>query len=167
MKKNQRKSPESFKSPFNKREELLIAIVGPKLMVQLSTALGGSEVYIPKVDTVDTDIYRAKLRRGKVGTAPQKLNDLLGYGLLVSICTSLGGSELRIPALSRLKNYARNQDIVRGFNGRNADDLATKFNLSERNVNRILWGNREARDKILRRRKRDKKKARDRQRRSQ
>lgn len=165
MKNNRRKSPQKFKNPFTEREELLIAIIGPKLMVKLSTVLGGSEVYIPKVDTVDSEIYRAKLRVGKAGDAPQMLYKLLGYALLVSICTTLGGSELRIPALSRLKNYARNQEIVRDYNGRNAGDLAIKHNLSKRNVNRILWNDRTARDQILRRRKRDKKKARERQRR--
>lgn len=72
--------------------------------------------------------------------------------LIIALSHYFGGREIYIPADSKLKLALRNIAIWRNYNGRNIEQLAKRYNLTERLITEVI---REQRQAEMRRRQRE------------
>jgi hypothetical protein len=139
-----------FKDPFNAEELLLLKTLGGKLATRLCSELGGERVHFPKSSTFDSEDYRRKLRRRDVGPLVLKTVDIVGVAVMHHLCTLFGGQRIRIPSVNRLARFARNEKIIKAFNGSNYAEVARSSGLNERTIRRIVNSHRDGRKKVKR-----------------
>lgn len=68
--------------------------------------------------------------------------DSLGLAAFLRLAALRGGQEVYIPKLESLEREARDRDIRARFDGGNYRALAVRFQLSERQIRKILKGSR-------------------------
>ena len=64
--------------------------------------------------------------------------DIVGIRKFLEITKIYGGASVYIPLYKSIIRPARNQDIIRKYNGFNAKELAKMYNISVYNVKRII-----------------------------
>lgn len=68
--------------------------------------------------------------------------DSLGLTAFLRLAALRGGQEVYIPKRESLEREARDRDIRARFNGGNYRELAARFQLSERQIRKIISGTR-------------------------
>jgi Mor family transcriptional regulator len=64
--------------------------------------------------------------------------EIVGEDKFLELCKVYGGNVVYLPAFSKIVKDKRNYDIVRRYNGKNADSLAVEFGLTSNYVKRII-----------------------------
>lgn len=64
--------------------------------------------------------------------------DIVGEDDFLEICKMYGGSSVYIPVYRKAIMGHRNRKIVKEYNGRNAQDLRMKYNMSAQNLKTVL-----------------------------
>ena len=74
---------------------------------------------------------------------PEQYSDIvraLGLEKFIALCDLSGGEVIYIPMLKSLANAARNGEIYKRFTGGNIRQLAAQYKLSQRQIRRIIEG---------------------------
>ncbi|MDO6497347.1 Mor transcription activator family protein [Photobacterium sanguinicancri] len=79
-----------------------------------------------------SEVLNSELKRAKVD-APH-----LADKLTIALGHYFGGRDIYIPTGTKLKSALRNIDIWREYNGRNIEQLANRYKLTERQITEIL-----------------------------
>ena len=82
------------------------------------------------------------IRREDIPEEYHDLVDVLGMDTFLLIVSLCGGMSLYIPQLDTLRRDGRDREIRALFTGGNYRALATQFNLSERQIRKIIKGTR-------------------------
>lgn len=82
------------------------------------------------------------IRSSDIPAEYQDIVEGLGLGNFLRLAALRGGQELYIPKRNSLEREARDRDIRAQFDGRNYRALAARFQLSERQIRKILKGTR-------------------------
>lgn len=81
----------------------------------------------------------------RLSDLPQEYRDIagdIGMENFLRLASLRGGQELYIPKRESLEREARDRDIRARFDGKNYRELAGRFQLSERQIRKILKGTR-------------------------
>lgn len=87
----------------------------------------------------------AKRSAIRLSDLPQEYRDIagdIGMENFLRLASLRGGQELYIPKRESLEREARDRDIRARFDGKNYRELAGRFQLSERQIRKILKGTR-------------------------
>lgn len=74
----------------------------------------------------------------KLKEKDREIAELIGTDNLTRLSSKYGGSYVYIPTLSTLKRSELSEELKQQYNGKNAEDLGKKYNISARTVMRMI-----------------------------
>ena len=86
-----------------------------------------------------------ELRNVSVEDVPEEWRDvvnLVGLDVFLELCRFLGGENLYLPKIESIEKAGRDREIRARFDGGNYKQLARLFRLSERQIRKIINGER-------------------------